>query len=105
MQTCWEEVYLGFLHSASVLSCFSITQTTPRPPSHHPPRPLVPGTPLAALHMIAVLIYLQTRESRNVAYVAMTRAERVLYLSHIGPSEANSFFTEAKLPGDTVQEI
>ena len=49
---------------------------------------------------------LQTRESRNVAYVAMTRAERVLYLSHVGSiTDANSFFTEAMLPGDIVTEI
>ena len=49
---------------------------------------------------------MQTRESRNVAYVAMTRAERVLYLSHIGPpGAANSFFSEAMLPGDIVSEI
>ena len=49
---------------------------------------------------------LQTRESRNVAYVAMTRAERVLYLSHVGPAEAaNSFFLEAMLPGDIVVDI
>ncbi len=49
---------------------------------------------------------LQTRESRNVAYVAMTRAERVLYLSHVGPAEAaNSFFLEAMLPGEIVADI
>jgi len=49
---------------------------------------------------------LQTRESRNVAYVAMTRAERVLYLSHVGPAEAaNSFFLEAMLPEDVVKDI
>lgn len=49
---------------------------------------------------------LQLRESRNVAYVAMTRAERVLYLSHVGPAEAaNSFFREAMLPNDTVVEV
>ncbi|DBB08139.1 TPA: hypothetical protein ACH3X3_008328 [Trebouxia sp. C0006] len=48
----------------------------------------------------------QTRESRNVAYVAMTRAERVLYLSHVGPAEAaNSFFLEAMLPGNIVANI
>ncbi|DBA81006.1 TPA: hypothetical protein ACH3X2_007212 [Trebouxia sp. C0005] len=48
----------------------------------------------------------QTQESRNVAYVAMTRAERVLYLSHVGPAEAaNSFFLEAMLPGDVVADI
>ena len=87
-----------------------MTQTAPRPPSHHlPALPRVPprawNPPGPALRMIAVLIYPQTRESRNVAYVAMTRAERVLYLSHIGPSEANSFFTEAKLPGDIVHGI
>ena len=52
------------------------------------------------------LCCLQTRESCNVAYVAMTRAERVLYLSHVGsPNDANSFFTEAMLPGDIVTEI
>ena len=63
-------------------------------------------TPGPVLRMIAVLFYLQTCESRNVAYVAMTRAERVLYLSHIGPPDAaNSFFTEARLPADIVQEI
>ncbi len=51
-------------------------------------------------------VYLQLRESRNVAYVAMTRAERVLYLSHVGPPEtANSFFQEAMLPGDDVTDI
>lgn len=56
--------------------------------------------------MMLAFLYLQTRESRNVAYVAMTRAERVLYLSHIGPPEsANSFFTEAQLPDDIVKEI
>lgn len=49
---------------------------------------------------------MQTRESRNVAYVAMTRAERVLYLSHVGPPEAaNSFFTEARLPTDAVVDV
>lgn len=49
---------------------------------------------------------MQLRESRNVAYVAMTRAERVLYLSHVGPAEAaNSFFREALLPNDTVVEV
>ncbi|DBB05516.1 TPA: hypothetical protein ACH3X1_012469 [Trebouxia sp. C0004] len=48
----------------------------------------------------------QTRESRNVAYVAMTRAERVLYLSHVGPAEAaNTFFLEAMLPNDVVADI
>ena len=52
------------------------------------------------------VLCMQTRESRNVAYVAMTRAERVLYLSHIGtPEAANSFFFEAMLPGDIVSEI
>lgn len=36
----------------------------------------------------------------------MTRAERVMYLAHIGPaSSANTFFTEAMLGGDQVLEI
>jgi len=36
----------------------------------------------------------------------MTRAERVLYLSHVGPAEAaNSFFLEAMLPGEIVADI
>ena len=52
------------------------------------------------------VVLVQARESRNVAYVAMTRAERVLYLSHVGPPEAaNSFFTEAMLPGAVVTDI
>ena len=51
-------------------------------------------------------VRMQTREARNVAYVAMTRAERVLYLSHVGPpNAANSFFDEARLPDDPVVDI
>ena len=52
------------------------------------------------------LLWLQTQESRNIAYVAMTRAERVLYLSYVGTRDtANSFFSEAMLPGDTLVHV
>lgn len=51
-------------------------------------------------------LLLQTQESRNIAYVAMTRAERVLYLSYVGSHDnANSFFHEAMLPGDTLVHV